>query len=456
MARVPGPSYPSIVQTAYYLARPEGFLRDCHRRYGDVFTVRTVIFGAEVCVVRPEMIKQIFLGDTEQFRAGVANIPLEPMVGRRSVLLLDGAEHVRQRRLMMPPFHGERMAAYARTIREITERISDDWPRERPFALHPHMQRLTLEVILRTIFGVERGERLEALRDAIAALLDRTSTVTSMVGTIPPLRRDFGGISPWAAFKRCRKRVDDLIYSEIAARRASGLERRDDVLSMLIGARDENGEAMTDEELRDELMTLLVAGHETTATALCWAFDAVLRDPRVLARIVDEAKEGDLQRLPYLEATVKEVLRLSPVIPAVGRAIKEPMTFAGYDIEAGTLLVPGIWLTHRLPDIYPEPETFRPERFLDKKIDPYAWLPFGGGPRRCLGIAFALFEMKTVLATVLARVRARVVNPEPAKVALRGFTHAPQGGVPIVVERRPASAPVSRERRESVTPAAAS
>jgi unspecific monooxygenase len=443
MARVPGPRYSPALQTIHYLARPEAFLRGCHARYGDVFAIHTVIFGPEVCVVRPEAVKRVFTADPDKLRAGEANVALEPVVGKNSVLLLDGAEHVRQRRLMLPPFHGDRMRAYASTMRELTDRMIDSWPIGRELSLHPYMQKLTLGVILRTIFGLEDGSRNRALGDALAGLLDRLSQPISAVGTLPPFRKRLWGLSPWAGFLRAKARVDELIFAEIARRRqerGAGRTAGEDVLSMLLDARDEDGKGMTDVELRDELMTLLAAGHETTATELCWALDAILHAPAARRRLLQELEESgataEVERLPYLDATIKEVLRLFPVVPAVGRAIREPMDVEGYHVPAGWMVVPSVWLTHRLPDVYPDPHAFRPERFLDNKTDPYAWIPFGGGSRRCLGMAFALFEMKIVLATVLSRVELRAASDRPARVVLRGFTHAPNGGARVIVERR--------------------
>ena len=443
MAKPPGPRYPAIVQTLFYLARPEQYLTALHRRYGDVFTLSTVIFGPEVCVVRPEQIKKVFTGDPDRLRAGEANVALEPLVGRKSVLLLDGAEHLRQRRLMMPPFRGERMLAYAKTMREITDRAIDAWSPGKSFAVHPEMQQITLEIILRTIFGADEGAELDALREAITAVLEKVNSRFTMLGTLPALRRNLWGLSPWAGFQRVTKKADELIFRQIARRRKDEQTARTDVLSLLLAARDEEGNPMSDVELRDELMTLLAAGHETTATELAWMFERVLREPKVVQRLEDEIARArsaggalDFERMPYVDATIKEVLRVRPVIPAVGRRVKEAMVVDGYDVPAGHLLVPGVWLTHRLPDLYPDPDAFRPERFLDVKTDPYAWLPFGGGIRRCVGMAFALFEMKVVFATVLSRMSVRLAHPDPARVVLRGFTHAPEKGVPIIVEKR--------------------
>jgi unspecific monooxygenase len=434
------------------MARPIEFLMGCQRRYGDVFSLATIMFGPEVAVTTPELVRQVFSGDPDQLRAGEANIVLEPLLGPRSVLLLDGAEHLRQRRLMMPPFHGERMLAYAGTMRSIADQVVEGWPVGRPFSLHPHMQRITIDIILRTVFGVDDADELRDLRDALTAILDRQSSLLGALTTAPGLRRTFYGLSPWDAFMRDVHHADDLILRQIAQRRADA-GRREDILSMLLAARDEEGRAMSDAELRDELMTLLVAGHETTASMLCWAFDLVLGDPRVEAKLraeiagVDPAAAG---RLPYLDAVVKEALRMRPVIPAVGRVLKSPMTLAGYDIPAGALVVPAVFLVHQRPDVYPDPEAFLPERFVDRKVDPYAWLPFGGGVRRCLGMAFALYEMKVVLATVLSRVRLRRARQAPARVALRGFTFVPEGGAEVVVSAR--LAPRAERRAEAHAP----
>jgi cytochrome P450 len=435
MMSAPGPRYPPLAQTIHYFLRPESFITGLQRRYGDVFAIETVIFGKEVGVVRPDAVKAVFTGDPEELRAGEANVALEPVLGKHSVLLLDGSEHLRQRRLVLPPFHGERMLAYADTMRDVTRARVDAWPRGKPFAIHPELQAITLEVILRTVFGADEGAELDALRGGIASFLEIATGPLTMLSSVPPFRRDLGGLSPWARFTRRRAQVDALVYAQIARRRSAGSAGRTDILSLLLDARDDQGEAMTDVELRDELMTLLVAGHETTATELAWAFDLVLRDARVLRRIEDEqaASGGDLSRMPYLDATIKEVLRLRPVVPAVARKLQRPMRIGDVEIPAGTLVVPSSWLAHRQPDLYPNPGAFEPERFLDKKPDPYAWFPFGGGIRRCIGMAFALFEMRVVLATVLTRARLRAVTKRPARVVLRAFTHAPEKGVPVVV-----------------------
>ncbi|MEO7328974.1 MAG: cytochrome P450 [Minicystis sp.] len=442
----PGPALHPILQTLHFLIAPEASTLSAMKRWGDLYTIETIVFGKEVAVVDPELVKQIFTGDPDVFHAGEANTALGPMVGLRSLLLLDGAEHLRERRLMMPAFHGERMQAYAETMAEVTERIISSFRAGDRFSLHHPMQRITLEIILRTVFGLADGPRRDRIRDCLAAFMNKAQSRLSLLMMIPALQRDLGGYSPWAAFKRLRAEVDALIYAEIADRRAElarpESERRSDVLSMFLGARDESGQGMGDVELRDELMTLLVAGHETTATALCWAFEQVLGNPavheRLLAEIDGAAAEGkarpdELTRLEYLDATIKEVLRRRPVIPVVGRKLKRSIVLGGYEIPAETLIVPSIYGIHRRPDVYPDPEVFRPERFLGKKTDPYSWFPFGGGVRRCLGMAFAMYELKIVLATVLRRVHLRLVKPAPLAVVLRSFVFAPEGGTEVVI-----------------------
>ncbi|MFO0762255.1 MAG: cytochrome P450 [Byssovorax sp.] len=453
MAFPPGLRLPAAVQTALFIARPLELLEWCKRRYGDVFTIDTLMFGREVEVVSPELIKQVFTGDPDVLRAGEANEILGPLLGPRSVLLLDGAEHLRQRRLLMPPFHGDHVLSFARTMRAMTEQAVASFPEGKAFSIRPFMQHLTLEVILRTVFGLDEGAEMSELRVALTNILDRQSRFIDAVGQAPIFRRRFFGLTPWDHFLADVEVADVLIYRQIARRRASARdgEKRTDVLAMLLEARDEEGRAMTDAELRDELMTLLVAGHETTATMLCWAFDLILGDARVLRKLRAEIETartaagdldlGALARLPYLDAAIKEVLRIRPVIPAVGRRLKAPMKLGGYDIPAGEMIVPAIVLTHLLPDIYPDPKTFMPERFVDKKTDPYTFFPFGGGTRRCLGMAFALYEMKVVIASVLDLLDLRKESPRSETIKLRGFTLVPAEGTRVVIERRIAPSP---------------
>ena len=442
----PGPRLPALAQTLWYVARPNQVFHWLGRTYGDAFTIHTAALGAEVCFVRPEAIKQIFTGDPERRCARGRPTPSSsPSWGRSPSCCFDGAEHMRQRRLVLPPFHGERMpSAYTSIMPAATERAFHGRARGDELTLLPVAQRITLDIILRAVFGVEDAAEQQPLGDALRLLLDRgASSVGSVLNMIPALQRDLGPLTPWAAFQRARREADALLYAQIARRRAAPRKDGVDVLSMLLEARDERGEPMTDAELRDELTTLLVAGHETTATTLCWLFEEILARGDIEDALDSELAEvtggrpldaTHVPRLRLLDAAVKETMRLHPVIPAVARKLKAPTTIAGWDLPAGVMVVPAIHLTHRLPDLYPEPERFRIERFLDRKPDPYAWLPFGGGVRRCIGMAFAMHELKVVTATVLARRSVRLRRRARPRTVLRGITHAPAGGTQVVMQ----------------------
>jgi cytochrome P450 family 135 len=433
------------VQVARWVLRPTEFMESCFRRYGDIVTLRFPDVDA-VAISDPEAVKQVFTGDPDVLRAGEGNAFLEPVVGARSVLLLDGPRHIRERRLLLPPFHGERMQRYGELIAEIAERDIDGWPIDRPFAIRPRTQAITLEVIMRAVFGIEDVERLSELRAKLAELTDLSGSRVRWVGLLlPALQRSFGtSRSPWSQFVAAREEVDTLLYDEIARRRTDPrLAEREDILSLLLQARDEEGEPMSDAELRDELMTLLVAGHETTATALAWAFELLLRNPSTLAQLESELAEGGEA---YLDAVIKETLRLRPVLPIVGRLLKEPFELRGYELPAGAMVAPCIYLTHRNPLIYPEPERFMPERFLDTQPDTYAWLPFGGGIRRCIGASFALFEMKVVIPAVLRRLRLHPVGERPEPMRRRAITFVPARDALVVAHRRAAGLGAERSQ----------
>jgi cytochrome P450 len=445
----PGPSSPALVQTLLFLASPATRVSDLWKRYGDVFTAKNSAMGTLVLIGDPEIVKQIFTGDTDVLHAGEANKTLEIVIGDRSVLLLDGAEHLRHRRLLMPAFHGSRMQAYAETMRAIAEASIDTWREGETFQLHPSMHKMTLEIILRTVFGLALGDRHDRLSKALSTMFNRLLSPTGMLMMIPTFQVNLGPLTAWAAFKRDKALVDELLYAEIAERRAEAARasapRRDDVLSMLLEAKDEKGEGLSDQELRDELITVLAAGHETTATALCWAFERILNHPEVEARLRAELAgvaphraitADDLPKLEYLDATIKEVLRTRPVIPTVARMLKAPFKIREWEIPAGVMVAPAIDIIHRREDIYPEPHAFKPERFLGKKTDPYTYFPFGGGTRRCLGMAFAQYEMKIVLATVLRRARLALPKPGSLAVELRTIVLAPKGGTRVVFKER--------------------
>lgn len=428
----PGPRQPSVVQLVEFTRRPLAWLEACGRRYGDPFTVRIPGYAPFVFAAAPDLIRSIFTGDDEVLHAGKANVVLEPLVGRHSVLLLDGAPHLRQRRLLSPPMRGERMQAYAGIIAGIAEAEVARMPRGEAFALHGHMQAIALDVILRAVFGVEEGARMSALRRLILEVLEPPP---ALMAFLPPRYLDFPG-SPFRTFKRRRRALARALLEVVAARRSAG-DGGADILSLLLAARDDEGRPMSDDELVDELITMLAAGHETTATALSWLFACLLEHPAEEARLRDElaaaAAPEAYAALPYLDAVIKETLRLRPIVPDVVRQLQRPMRFAGFDLPAGVHLVPCIHLAHRRSEVYPEPARFRPERFLGVRPDPYAWLPFGGGIRRCLGMAFALYEMKIVTGVVLARLRLRLDRPGTVRVVRRSVTLAPRGGTRVRV-----------------------
>ncbi len=400
----------------------------CHERYGDMFTFQIAYEGTWVMLADPEAVKQVFTGDPRVFHAGKGNQILAPVLGRNSVLVLDEKPHMSQRKLLLPPFHGARMQGYEQTMSEIAAREIESWPVGTPYELRPRMQAMTLEIILETVFGVSEGERLAELRDALREFLDLTTDPRKLLPLIffGPSR-----VMSYPPFRRRVERVDALIYAEIDARRRAGdLEQRDDVLSMLVGAHHEDGSPMTDEEIRDELLTLLVAGHETTATSLSWAAERLARHPAKLERLRDEAEDGGDE---YLTATIQETLRLRPVISIVIRHLPEPVEIGGYELPAGVRVTPCVYLVHRNPEIYPEPDRFLPERFLDNPPGTYTWIPFGGGVRRCLGASFAQFEMAVVLRELVRRRHIRPADPRPERVFRRAITETPRRNATVVL-----------------------
>jgi len=420
----PGPRMPPAAQTLGWVARPVPFLRRAHARYGDVFTMRMVTGDRWVLLAHPDHVREVFTGPADVLHAGAANRILLPVVGRRSVLLLDGPEHLRQRRLLLPAFHGERLQRYEDAMVAATEREVATWRPGAPLALGERMQRITLEVIMRTVFGVADTAALAHLRARLLALLEFTVEPRRLV-----LLALLGGerLTRLPSLERVLRPVDAALRDEIARRRAApDLAERDDVLSLLLQARDEEGNGLSDAELRDQLVTLLVAGHETTATALAWAFERLLRHPAQLERARTEPA--------YADAVVTETLRVRPVLALVVRRLREPMTIAGHALPAGAEVAPCIYLVHRRPDLYPDPDAFRPERWIDPDGAPvrpgtYTWLPFGGGIRRCLGASFALLEMRTVLQTVLRAADLRADDAATGeRTGRRAITLAPARG----------------------------
>ncbi len=428
----PEPKIPPLLQTLRWAFRPIPFMEDCRRRFGDSFSVRFLGFERPMVLISdPEAIKALYRQREQALPPG-RNIILEPILGSKSLLIQEGAEHLSRRKLMLPPFHGERMRSYEETMSEIVSAEIDSWPLHQTFPIHRRMQAVTLEVILRVVFGVSSGQRLQRLRETLATVLEESATPGRQVLGLALQR--FGGGGPFAHFQDQLREVDELLFAEIAEHRERpDLAEREDILSMLMQAEFEDGTRMEDQELRDQLMTLLLAGHETTATALAWTFDLLLRHPAVLGRLRDELAAGDED---YLKATIAESLRLRPVIPLAGRRITEELSVDGLNLPAGTDVTPAIWLTHTRSDIYPEPFAFKPERFLEDGPDTYAWIPFGGSVRRCIGATFAEFEMRVVLREVLTRCELRKADPRPERTGRRNITLSPKAGTPVVLTAR--------------------
>jgi cytochrome P450 len=433
----PGPRYPAAIQSTGFWTRPLAFLERCRSRYGKRFTLRLSLAPPFVMLTDPDEVKQVFTAPADVLHPGQGARVLEPVVGSNSVILLDGAAHLQQRKLMLPAFHGERMARLSGLMAEVAEREVAGWPRATPVRLHPRMQRLTLEVILRAVFGLEPGPRLDRLRDGLGAMLTFGDSWLSVI-PIPPesvAARVLARVPPFVGFLRLQEKTDALLFELIDERRREQRDA-DDVLAMLLAARHEDGSPMSDQELRDELMTLLIAGHETTASSLAWAFEHLPHRPDVLRRV--EAADDDA----YLTATIQETLRRRPVLPnSAPRLVRQPIEVGGWSYEPGVCLVPNAYLVHHDPAIYPDPYAFRPERFLDESPGTYTWIPFGGGRRRCLGASFAMLEMKIVLRSVLAACELRPGDGGFEVARRRNITIRPgSGAVAVLRERRPAAA----------------
>ena len=392
----------------------------------------------------PEEIKQVFMAAPEILHPGEGARILEPVIGANSVILLDEGAHMRQRKLLLPAFHGEKMQRLAGLMTELAEREVASWPLEEPVALHPRLQRLTLEVMLRTVFGLERGAQLDELRDLMTDIL---AFGESPISLLPPAQRLLAGRGPVGRMERVGARADELIYALIDERREQQ-HGGDDVLAMLLDARDEDGEPMSPAELRDELVTTLVAGHETTASQLAWALERIAREHSVQARLheeLDDRSEDDA----YLTATINEILRRRPVVPnAEPRLVKQPVQIGDTHYPPGVVLFASAYLVHHDASIYPDPYAFRPERFLDESPGTYTWIPFGGGRRRCLGASFALLEMKIVLRAVLERCGLRSPGGPPETTSRRGITFSPSRGSRVILTARstgPQTAPPGQQ-----------
>ncbi|MBD1826301.1 cytochrome P450 [Microcoleus vaginatus GB1-A2] len=441
-----GPKDARFVQTVGGILNPLYYLDSNYQRYGDIFTSIFSNFPPQVIISSPQAIQEIFTADSKLFKSGTVNQIALPLVGANSLFLLDGDRLLQQRKLLMPPFHGERMKAYGQIIRDTTEKVINNWTPGNSVIAQSTMQEISLEVILHTVFGLSEGERYQQIQQLLVKMLNFFSNPLSATFLfIKSLQQDLGAWSPWGGFLRQRQRLDELLYQEIRDRKTQSEPLGEDILSLLISASDEAGQPMSDVELRDELMTILFAGHETTATALAWALYWIHYIPEVREKLLQELNSIDVEncdpaeisKLPYLNAVCCETLRIYPILFfAFPRLLQAPMQLMGYNIPKGMILSTCIYLVHHRPDIYPEPKRFKPERFLEKQFSPYEYLPFGGGNRRCIGTAFAMFEMKLVLAKVLSRYSLELAENRPVLPVRRGLTMAPAGGVPLVVKGR--------------------
>ncbi len=439
-SEIPTSSELPLIQTLRWFTRPIAFMESCRKRYGDTFGVTFLGFQRPMVMLGdPEAVRALYTEQSHGLPPG-RTLSLLPVLGENSVLLLEGRAHLARRKLMLPPFHGERMRSYETIARDAARRELAQWREGEDFAIHPRMQAITLEVILRAVFGVTDPERRAQLVQQLPLLLGGVSSVALQLRVL--LSRRFGRGEPLSDLERLLRSIDELLLAEIAERRAEdGGEDRQDILALLMAARFEDGSAMEDRELRDQLLTLLLAGHETTATALAWTFDLLLANPAALARLTAEIDAGEDDS--YMRAVITESLRLRPVVPLAGRRLAKELTWGGATLPAGTDVTPAIWLVHTRPDLYPEPYAFRPERFLDSPPPAYGWVPFGGGIRRCLGAAFAEFEMRIVLETVLRECTLERAAARPERIARRNVTLAPRNGTRVRVRPRVAA----RERR---------
>lgn len=442
-----GPQTPPLVQMMQWITDPFAFMEACAQRYGDLFTVRLRKNSYPlVFVSNPQALQEILTADAKQFDApGEMNEIFKPLLGKHGVMTVSGDRHRRQRQLMMPPFHGERMRAYGQIIDDVTEQVISQWTIGKPFSIRASMQAISLRVILRAVFGLNEGPRYQQLEQLLSSMLDgMSSPLSATLLYFPPLQRDLGPLSPWASFMRRQQQIDQLIYALVQERREQPDPSRTDILSLLMSARDEAGEPMTDVELHDELMTLLVAGHETTATALTWALYWIHKLPSVLSSLLqeldslgDRPEKSTIFRLPYLNAVCSETLRIYPVgMLTFPRVVKSPVQLMGYQLEPDTILLGCIYLTHQREDLYPEPKRFKPERFLERQFSPYEYLPFGGGSRRCIGMAFAQFEMKVVLAKILSSFELALADNRPVRPVRRGLTSAPSDVQMVATNQR--------------------
>lgn len=438
-----GSKLPAVITMIQALLDQFGALEKAQKKYGDIFyRPKSALLPAYVIFSDPQAIEKVFTADPNLFEVGKqSTLSVRVLLGSNSLVLLDGVQHQQRRKLLMPPFHGERMKSYGQTMVDVTKEVISQWQVGQTICIRDYTQEISLRVILRTIFGIDEGKRFDRLKQVLIDYLDiLNSPANSFFLFFPFLQKDLGALTPWGKFLKQKQTIHVILQTEIDRRRNNPDLLGEDILSLMLSVRDEDGNPMEDVEIRDELLTMLFAGHETTASSLAWAFYWLHYLPEVGQKLITELNSLDnntdyntIIKLPYLSAVVSETLRIHPVVVMTGRQLKAPFELMGYTFEAGTSLFPCIYLTHRREDIYPEPKKFKPERFLERQYSPYEYIPFGGGNRRCLGYAFALFEMKLVLATILSQVELELLDKRPLKPLRRGFTFTPESGVKMKV-----------------------
>ncbi|MTJ49191.1 cytochrome P450 [Dolichospermum sp. UHCC 0259] len=445
MQILPGPKALSTIQVLNWIFRPMPYMMECAKKYGDLFTLKLQSNLPPILFVHsPEAIQQILSNDHKELEApGELNSIFEYLLGKNSVISLSGKEHQRQRQLIMPPFHGERMRNYAELIENITTKTINKQPKNQPFNIRNVSQEITLQVMMEAVFGIYEGERAEKLKHLLYEILEQGSSPWRVAFLYLPKLKEIIGISEiWKRQMKKQEKSDQLIYQEIQERRENFDPHRTDILTLLMVARDEEDQAMTDEELRDELMTLLVAGHETTATAISWAFYWIHKLPEVREKLLAELDSlgenpdsNTIFKLPYLTAVCNETLRIYPVgMITFPRKVRTPISLCGHQLEAGTVVMGSIYLTHQREDIYPQAQTFKPERFLEKQFSPYEFLPFGGGARRCIGLAFAQMEMKLILAKVMRTWSMKLIDTHEIKPQRRGLVTGPNRPINLEIQ----------------------
>ncbi|MBD2452673.1 cytochrome P450 [Nostoc sp. FACHB-87] len=448
---------PSFLQKLQWVVDPVKYLESAARQYPDIFTAEIIGFGDTIVFVsHPQAIQKIFANENNQFAApGDMNRTLQPLIGDSSLIMLDGDRHKKRRQLLMPQFHGDRMRVYGELICNLTAKVLSQLSIDQPFTAHTTMKEISLQVILQAVFGLYEGERCQKLKHLLPKFLSNVfdSPLVSSFLFFPWLQKDLGSWSLWGKFLRDRQEIDQLIYDEIAERRAQLDVERKDILSLLMSTQDEAGNSMTDSELRDELITLMIGGYETTATSIAWALYWIHHKPEVREKLLKELDTlGDspdpmnIFRLPYLTSVCNETLRIASVtIFTLPRVVKKPVELVGHSLDPGTVVTGAQYLVHHREDIYPESHEFKPDRFLDHQFSSSEFIPFGGGVRGCVGRALAMFEMKLVLATILLNYQLALTNSRPEKTIRKGTSLAPANGVRMIIKKRllPQKSPVS-------------